>query len=476
MNLHCRGGGGVGPARWYISPSFDGSLLLKLSQRSILLFWLPLAATWLMMAVEGPFLAAVIARLADPKFNLAAHGVAFAFALVVEAPVIMIMSASTALANNAVNYRRLRNFTFTMNAAVTGVLLFLLLPPVFDFVMRDVIALPGEVANLTYVSLWLYLPWAAAIGYRRFFHGLLIRNGRTRYVAYGTVVRLSTMTTTALALYHFFNIPGAYVGAASLSLGVTLEALASRFMARDSVRRVLTVVGEERDVGEQLGYRRIAVFYYPLALTSIIGLALQPMLTFFMGRAPSPLESLAVFPVVAAVSFIFRSMGLSYQEVVIALLGDRSEHLPELGRFAWTLGLASSIGLAVMALTPAADFWLVTVSGLTPDLAGFAIIPLIVLAPVPGLTVVLSVQRGILVNGKHTGPITWATIIEVGGVMACFPIFAWTLDVVGVTAAFASFLIGRSASCLFLIPPCRAVVAASKGGAAARVGFGILRS
>ena len=415
-----------------------------------------------MMAVEGPFLAAVIARLADPKFNLAAHGVAFAFALVVEAPVIMIMSASTALANNAGNYRRLRNFTFAMNAYVTGVLLLLLIPPVFDFLMLDVMALPDEVARLTYVSLWLYLPWAAAIGYRRFFNGLMIRDGSTRYVAYCTVVRLTTMTTIALILYHWFTLPGAWVGAASLSVGVTLEAVASRLMAHASVRKVLAIVGNTAEVGKQLGYRAIAYFYYPLALTSIIGLALQPMLTFFMGRAPLPLESLAVFPVVGAVSFVFRSMGLSYQEVAIALMGERHQHLPEISRFAWVLGIASCTGLALVALTPASSFWFITVSGLPHDLAQLAILPMIILIPVPGLTILLSVQRAILVNGKHTGPITWATVIEVGLVLACFPIFAWGFGVVGVTSAIASFLIGRSVSCLYMMPSCRSVVAAGR--------------
>jgi hypothetical protein len=390
---------------------------------------------------------------------LAAHGVAFAFALVVEAPVIMIMSASTALANNAVNYRRLRNFTFSMNAVVTAVLLVLLLPPVFDFIIRELIAVPEEVARLTYVSLWLYLPWAAAIGYRRFFNGLLIREGYTRYVAYGTVVRLSTMATTAMLLYHWFDLPGAYVGAASLSFGVTLEAAASRVMARASVRNVLAIDGHPAETGEQLNYLRIAHFYYPLALTSIIGLALQPMLTFFMGRAPAPLESLAVFPVVGAVSFVFRSLGLSYQEVAIALLGDRHQHLTELGRFAWTLGLASSAGLALVALTPISDFWFVTVSGLAPDLAKFAIIPTIILIPVPGLSVLLSLQRAILVNGKHTGPITWATVTEVGMVLLLFPVLAWVFGVVGVTSAIAAFLIGRSMSCAYLSVPCRKVVA-----------------
>ncbi len=39
----------------------------ELSYKKIFLFWIPLASTWLMMAAEGPFLAAIIARLADPK-------------------------------------------------------------------------------------------------------------------------------------------------------------------------------------------------------------------------------------------------------------------------------------------------------------------------------------------------------------------------------------------------------------------------
>ena len=78
------------------------------SQREILAFWLPMAGTWLMMAAEAPFLAALIARLAEPKYNLAAFGVAYAIAILVEAPVIMILSASTALVEGPVSLRRLR--------------------------------------------------------------------------------------------------------------------------------------------------------------------------------------------------------------------------------------------------------------------------------------------------------------------------------------------------------------------------------
>ena len=77
-----------------------------LTPREVLSFWTPLAATWLMMAAEGPFLAAVIARLPEPKHNLAAYGIAFSIALLMEAPVIMIMGATTALVSGPALFER----------------------------------------------------------------------------------------------------------------------------------------------------------------------------------------------------------------------------------------------------------------------------------------------------------------------------------------------------------------------------------
>lgn len=422
------------------------------SARSILLFWLPLAATWMMMAVEGPFLAAIIARLGDAKFNLAAHGVAFAFAILIEAPVIMLMSASTALVEDAKTYRRLRNFANVLNAGSTAVLVLVLIPGVYDVLMGRLIGLPPEVARLTYGALWILLPWPAAIGYRRFLHGLLIRSGRTRLVAIGTVLRLLGMSGMALGLFVYTDLPGAWVGAAALSAGVVTEAIAARFMAARTVRELLDRDrGMDDDSPAHDGYRAIAAFYYPLALTSVIGLTVQPMLTFFMGRAPAPIESLAVFPVVHSLSFLFRAIGLSFQEAAIALMGKRFEHYPELARFATWLGLAASGGFALIAFTPLADFWFITVSGLPPDLAAFAITPTRILAPLPALSVLLSFQRAILVQGRRTRPITVATVIEVASIALLFPVFGWGIGLVGVTAAVMAFVIGRVGGVAFLL-------------------------
>src|SRR5690606_33475744 len=152
--------------------------------------------------------------------NLAAHGVSYAFALLVEAPVIMLMSASTALVEDATSFRRLRSFMYALNGGATALLGLVLLPPVFDALMRDLIGLPDDVARLARGALLLLLPWPAAIGYRRFYQGMLIRAGRTRTVAIGTVLRLAAMATTSLALYAFAALPGALVAAAALSAGV----------------------------------------------------------------------------------------------------------------------------------------------------------------------------------------------------------------------------------------------------------------
>jgi len=105
----------------------------ELTNRRILGFWLPLASTWLMMSVEGPFLMAVIARLQNPTENLAAYGIAFVLALVIESPVIQFLSSSTALVSNRDTYFAMRALRLPRqrpaNPGVSGHLAAACVPP-----------------------------------------------------------------------------------------------------------------------------------------------------------------------------------------------------------------------------------------------------------------------------------------------------------------------------------------------------------
>ncbi|MDX2474763.1 MAG: hypothetical protein QNL91_13770, partial [Candidatus Krumholzibacteria bacterium] len=232
----------------------------------------------------------------------------------------------------------------------------------------------------------------------------------------------------------------------ALTGGVCTEAIASRLMAAGTVRAYL---GKPSD--EILGYREIIHFYLPLALTSTIALAVQPTVTFFMGQARFSLESLAVLPVINALVFIFRTPGLSFQEVAITMLGRSWDNYPVVRRFALIIGGAASLCLALIALTPLVDVWLLKVSGLTPELAGFARLPIRILVLMPILSVWLSMQRALCVSTRHTGPITWASALEVAGILAVLFVAIKLGNWVGATAAAAAFMAGRVASNTFLI-------------------------
>ena len=427
-----------------------------LGYRKILTFWLPLAGAWFMMAVEGPYLAAVIARLPEPTPNLAAFGVALAFAIIIESPVIMLMSASTALVEDGPSYRALRRFAGGLTAAVTAGQVILLLPPVFTAIAR-VLQLPDDVAHLTHGSLLILLPWPGAIAYRRFRQGLLIRHHHTRRVAYGTGVRLVAMSFTALAAFRWSALPGAYVAALALSAGVVAEALASRVMTHTLVPDLL---GRTRAPERMSTLRQSALarFYAPLALTTFISLSVQPVVTFFMGQARLPLESLAVLPVIQGLTFIFRAVGLSYLEVAIALLGPRREHFARLRNFAVGLAIASTAGLSAIAFTPLADVWFRDISGLNLSLSLFAVLPLQILAVFPILSVALHLQRAVLVHAHRTQPITPATVLELIGVAGVLAVAIHGLDVVGAIAASVALLAGRLIDVAWLAAPCARVL------------------
>ncbi|ORJ54273.1 hypothetical protein [Geothermobacter hydrogeniphilus] len=423
----------------------------RLTYSRIFRFWSPLATTWLLMAAEGPLLAALIARMEAPVPNLAAFGVAYAFALVAEAPVIMLMSAATALCRDAESYRRLRNFTLLLSGGVTLLLGTLVIPTVFDRICVQWIGLPLEIAEPTWQALLWLLPWPGAIGLRRFYQGVLIADGRTRRVTVGTLARVSSMAVSGFTLAAVGVLPGAAAGGLALAVGVVAEMLVARRLTRPSIKRLLRLSGE----GEPLDFRGITRFYLPLAMTPFIALSVQPVVTFFLGRGRFPLESLAVLPVLYGLTFIFRALGLSYQEAAIALVGRKLEHRREGGRFALVLGLFCVATLALIALTPLADLWLRGISGLEPDLADFARLPLMLMCLLPGMTVWITWQRSLLVLAKRTTPVSTATAVEALAILVLLALFIPWLDWPGITIAALALTVGRMLGIFYLMPHCR---------------------
>jgi hypothetical protein len=427
--------------------------LSHLGYRQLFKFWFPLQVTWLMMAAEGSFLSAVIARLPEPEYNLAAFGVAFAVTLFIEAPVLSLVSASNSLIRDWSAYLQLRRFATGILLGVSLIMGLGLLPPVFLYLTEGLIGLPRPVALLTWKAAVVLLPVPWAIGYRRFYHGLLIQYGRTRLVAVGTSFRLVTMALTGIALFAFSDLPGAAVGAWALAVGVILEAAVSRLMAVPVLRALREKNETPRKEGSLLTHRAIASFYFPLALTSMLALGINPVISYFLAHGRMAIESLAVWPVIQALLLIFMSFGLSFHETAIALLGVRMENFTPLRNFSLCLGLFAVGLFTLFGFSPLSGVWFQQVSGLSPELTGFISRPVRWLAPLPLLWMALTFQRSVLVNARRTAAITWATFLEIVLIVLVMFIGIHVLDAIGVLAASAALLLGRLGCVAYLLRP-----------------------
>jgi len=130
-----------------------------LALRRIFTVWLPLAASWLLMGMEMPILSAFVARLADPKINLAAYGgIVFPLALIIEAPVIMLLAASTALSKDWASYQKLRNYMLLAGGLLTALHILVAVTPLYYFVAEGLLGAPAEIIEPARIGLLIMTP------------------------------------------------------------------------------------------------------------------------------------------------------------------------------------------------------------------------------------------------------------------------------------------------------------------------------
>ena len=117
--------------------------------------------------------------------------------------------------------------------------------------------------------------------------------------------------------------------------------------------------------------------------------------------------------------------------------------------------MCTSFALALIVFTPLSSLWFEHISGLDKELASFAVLPAMIMVVFPFTSVLISLQRGLLVRAHRTNaPLTAATIIELVGIMGLLYLTIDGLDMVGAVAAMLSLLLGRIVGNLYLIGPC----------------------
>ena len=134
-------------------------------------------------------------------------------------------------------------------------------------------------------------------------------------------------------------------------------------------------------------------------------------------------------------------------------MGPQREHEGPIRRVGLALAAVSVGALAAVLFTPLGGVWFAKVAGLSPELARFSLWPARVLALVPALDYLLSLQRALLVLARRTRLITMATVVEAGAIVAVLLATVSGLHWVGALAASAAVLVGRVAGNAFLLTP-----------------------
>ena len=413
--------------------------------RALAMFWFPLAAMWLFMGLEMPIINAFIARLPDAKENLAAFGVVFSLGIVVESPIIQLLTTGTALATDKKNYRRLMRFMHTLGIGLTAIHLLIALTPLFDIILGRIMGIPESIIGIGRGPFLLFFPFHAAVGYRRLWQGVLIKYGRTKEVTYTMIVRFCATTGILFIGYFFTGMSGALLGSAALTGGVISGALAARIL----VQRACLRMEEDRKDTSLISWSDLVRFYIPLALTSFIIVGVRPVLAAGIARGNMPLESLAVWPVIHGFVFLFRSVSLSFQEVVVAKM-DEPGTKPLLRRFAFYVA-AGIAGIYILtAASPLSDIWFEYLAGLKEDLLPLTGLPFLIAAPVPILSAFISYYRGLLVHDRSTKTIALAVSINSALVIIALFLGVSFLPVNGAIVAAGALSLSVIVETLFL--------------------------
>lgn len=418
-----------------------------MSQRRILIFWLPLFTSWLLMTLEGPFVSTIINRLPDEVVMLAAMGIVNSLSVTIESPIITMLATSTALSRDRSAYLLLRKFTIHWMILLTAITFLLGYTPLFDLVISGLMNVPDEVAAWVRPGLRIMLFWSAAIAWRRFLQGVMIRYDHTRRVAWGTVVRLASSAGTAVLLSQVTSWAGVIIGSCALMAGVLAEALYATFAVRTILQNQLAP-GSPPDASPALSYRGLFWFHLPLAGTSLLTLLVQPLVAFSLARAPNPTLSLAAWPVTFQFMLVARAAAFALPEAVIALTDGQSTFKP-LRRFSLMLTLASTLFMLAFLLTPLIGFYLLVVQDLTPEVATIAREGLLIFLTLPALTTLIAWIRGLLINSRATGVVNGGMVVNlaVTSIMLFIGVF---MEWPGINSAALALSVAAAAEFLFL--------------------------
>ncbi len=416
--------------------------------RQMLALWVPLAASIVMMVLEPSIINIGLGRTSDPELALGAYGVAFGLALLVEAPILMLLDASVARSVDRPAFVLIRRFTLGLGLLVTAVGLLVSLTPLYDVVVRQWMDIPADVAARARPTLQILSLWPLPVAWRRAHQGVLIRHSRTAIITVATGARLVALALALFAGLHFVPERGAVVAGLAMVISVTVEAMLITLATRP-ILRLASFRGPADGSASGLSLGELWRFYQPLAVTTLLRQSTRPLLNAGIAASAVPRASLAAWPVAWGVAILITGPAWSLQQLTTALAEDEGAYA-RVRRFALSLSVGFTLLLALVAFTPLYGLVMGGVYNLTPELQTLARPATQLMSILPLVMGAQSLLRGRLIRGGCTGVVRTAmalNVLTLGGALV-LGTAVWSLP--GATLAAIATLAGGLAELAWL--------------------------
>jgi progressive ankylosis protein len=375
--------------------------------RQLIQLWqkfIPLSLSDIAMALGDPLTTTTLAHLPDPRNNLAAIGVAKAIAIFCESPIIMLLHDSNALAPSPTARKALWKFTLLASGGMSLLLALTSIPAIFQIVGEGWLGVSPSLSPTIRTAIAIIILWPLAIGWRRYFQGLLIHSGHSAAVAQAGIIRL-LVVISILASGFLLQAAGAVTASLSLVGGVIAEAIAVTYLARKLGATQPRTAITKTDLPQDLA--GVWKFYAPLGGTMMLVWGARMILVGIIARAPDGSIALAAWPAAWGLVSVIANSTRMVQQIVIShrqLISDRILLI-----FAWTVGLVCSSILLLISGTPfsaIAISWFIghdtaLINQVRPVMLLCAIVPL-------GVAIQNAIQ-GFLVSTGNTWGINQAT-------------------------------------------------------------------
>lgn len=406
--------------------------------------FLPLSVSDVTMAAGDPLITTTLARLPNPTLNLAAMGIAKAIAIFFESPIIMLLHASNALATTANSRRALWRFMLLACAFLTVTLAVLVIPPVFDVLAIQVIGLEPNLISPARDALLFLLLWPAAIGWRRYYQGLLIRHGQARAVARAGIARLGMVGST-LTFTTILGLSGVQVAGTALIVGVICEALIVTIAARRSGATRPPALESAEGMPHNL--QSVWKFYWPLASSMLVVWGGRVVLITIVARSFDSTIALAAWPAAWGLTLVVANATRMVQQVVIKNRGLVADRL--LLSFALSVGGVFAMLLLAVGATPPGAFIIEAFVGHNDALVT-GVRPVVLLCAVCPLLIALqNAAQGFIIGDGKPGRINIATWIGTATLLGV-AVIATHAGLPGATAAALAMMSALICETVFL--------------------------